>query len=84
MSFHDISRYLIYTQPRFGACLRKPSIFFRCEDRSKDIPDVTEPAGETCQVQVEREANGATEVVEEELPFSVLISEFPTFFFFHF
>ena len=32
-------------------------------------------AGETCQVQVEREANGATEVVEEELPFSVLLPE---------
>ncbi|CAL1141398.1 unnamed protein product [Cladocopium goreaui] len=33
--------------------------------------------GETCQVQVEREANGATEVVEEELPFSALIPVVP-------
>lgn len=33
--------------------------------------------GETCQVQVEREANGATEVVEEELPFSALIPVAP-------
>eukprot|EP00435_Cladocopium_sp_Y103_P063298 s367_g24.t2 len=33
--------------------------------------------GETCRVQVEREANGATEVVEEELPFSALIPVAP-------
>ena len=82
-SCHDISRYFIQTESRFEENLH----FFRCGDRSKDIlphsTDATrEPAGETCQVQVEREANGATVVVEEELPFSVLLSEFTTRIFF--